>query len=246
MAIDDEIDAARVRIEYGKTTITPKVVSTILEGLAAVGVTPAKPAAFFMKKVFEQREDNTLFLLEATISKLRRLEEKVKTFSDSHKQFVEEQLPRLLVEAVSKAERTGSKERIERLSLIVVHTVVKGPAADLEQVDEMMRVTVDLGHAEIDVLAKIYSVQGLELARTGFLPEMNLANSTWRDLQSAFHLFKSSEINSICAKLQSLGLVTQVPRIATTLDLTSIPYAVLRKGADYLQAVGQLYTAKII
>jgi hypothetical protein len=53
---DDEIDAARVQIEYGKVSVAPKVVTTILEGLAAVGVTPAKPAAFLVKKVFEQRE----------------------------------------------------------------------------------------------------------------------------------------------------------------------------------------------
>ncbi len=246
VAIDDEIDAARVQIEYGKASVAPKVVTTILKGLAAVGVTPAKPAAFLMKKVFEQREDNTLYLLEATISKLRRLEEQFRTFSASHKQFVEEQLPRLLVEAVSKAERTGSKERIERLSLIIVHTVVEGPSADLETVDEMMRVTVGISDVDISVLAQIYSVQGQELARTGFLPEMNLANRTWKDLQTAFPIFRSSEIHSICAKLQSLGLVTQVPRIATTLDLTSIPYTVLRKGAEYLELLGKSYTATII
>jgi hypothetical protein len=33
-------------------------------------------------------------------------------------------------------------------------------------------------------------------------------------------------------------MVAQVERIATTLDLTSIPYAVLEKGAHYLEAIG--------
>jgi len=106
-------------------------------------------------------------------------------------------------------------------------------------IGEMLRLTVDLSDEDIDVLALIYSVQGDELKRTGFLPEQNLANSTWRDLQSKYPLFKSSKIHSICAKLQSLGMVAQVERIATTLDLTSIPYAVLEKGADYLEAVGR-------
>ena len=32
MAIDDEIDAARSQIEFGKTGIAPKVVITALEG----------------------------------------------------------------------------------------------------------------------------------------------------------------------------------------------------------------------
>jgi hypothetical protein len=151
-----------------------------------------------------------------------------------------------MLEAVSKAERTGSKEQIERLSLIVVHTLREGPAAKLEMADEMLRVSVELSDADVDVLAKIYSVQGVEMAHLNFLPEQNLANSSWRELQSAFPIFKSSEIHSICAKLQSLGLVTQVPPIATTLDLTSIPYAILLNGRDYLAAVGKLYTARII
>jgi hypothetical protein len=240
MAIDDEIDAAQSQIEYGKTSIAPKVVIMALEGLAAVGVPGTKPAAYFMKKMFEQREDNTAYLLDATILRLRGLEEQVKTLSDTHKQFIAEQLPLLLADAVSKSERTGSKERIDRLSLIVVHTVMAGPTANLEEADEMMRVTVDLTDADIDILAKIYAVQGAELRRMGFQPETNLANNTWRDLQTEFPIFKSSEIHSICAKLQSLGLVTQVPRIQTTLDLTSMPYAVLRRGADYLEAVGKL------
>jgi hypothetical protein len=244
MGIDDEIDAAQSQIEYGKTSIAPKVAVTALEGLAAIGVPAMKPAAYFMKKVFEQREDNTAYLLDATISRLRGLEEKVKTLSESHKQFIAEQLPLLLADAVSKSERTGSKERIDRLSLIVVHTVMEGPTADLEEADEMMRVTVDITDADIDILAKIYAVQGAELRRTGFQPEKNLANSTWRDLQTKYPIFKSSEIHSICAKLQSLGLVTQVSPIGTTLDLTSIPYAVLRKGAEYLKAVGRLPTAQ--
>jgi hypothetical protein len=240
MAIDDEVDAARLQIEYGKTTIAPKVVTTVLDGLAAIGLKQLKPAAFLIGKVFEKREDNTAYLLEATILKLQGLEDRFKTLSDSHRQFIEEQFPRLLIEAVSKAERTGSKERIERLSLIVVHTMVEGPKADLEEVDEMMRVTVDLTDTDVDILTKIYAVQGDELRRTGFQPETNLANNTWRELQSEDPIFKSSEIHSICAKLQSLGLVTQVPRIGTTLDLTSMPYAVLGKGADYLEAVGRL------
>lgn len=239
MAIDDEIDAARSQIEFGKTGAAPKVVTTALEALAAVGIPGTKPAAYFMKKVFEQREENTAYLLDATILRLRAVEEQVKTLSDAHKQFIAEQLPLLLADAVSKSERTGSRERIDRLSLIVVHTVMEGPTADLEEADEMMRVTVDLTDADIDILAKIYAVQGAELRRTAFQPETNLANNTWRELQSEDPVFKTSEIHSVCAKLQSLGMVTQVSPIGTILDLTSIPYAVLRKGADYLEAIGR-------
>jgi hypothetical protein len=246
MAIDDEIDAARAQIEFDKTSVAPKIVTTILEGLVAFGVTPLRPYAFLMKKVSAQREDNALYLLEAVISKTRRLEREFTTLSDAHKQFVEEEFPRLMVEAEGKAEQTRSKERIERMSLVVVHTLRRGPTANLDSADEMLRVSVDLSDEEVDILAKIYSVQFFDLARMNFLPDQNIANTSWRKLQAAFPIFQSSEIHSICAKLQSLGLVTQVPRIITMLDLTSIPYAILRRGAEYVEAVGKSPTATII
>jgi hypothetical protein len=229
-----------------RLSVAPKVVTTILEGLVAIGVTPLKPAAFLMKKVSEQRQENALYLLESVISQVRRLQDEFTSLSDAHKQFVEEEFPRLMVEAVSRAEQTLSKERIERLSLIVVQTLREGPQPSLDSADEMLRVTIDLSEEDVDILAKIYSVQFVEIARMNFLPDQNIANSSWKKLQAAFPIFQSSEIHSICAKLQSLGLLTQVPRITTMLDLTSIPYAILRRRAEYVEAVGKLHTAKVI
>jgi hypothetical protein len=236
VAIDDEIDAARIQIEFGKTTIAPKIVTGILDGLVAVGL-PIKPAAFMMKKVYEQREENTAYLLEATISKLRRLENEFRSFSEAHRKFVEEELPRLMVEAVSKAEQTRSKERIERMSLIVVRTMLQGPSADLGKADEAIRISVDRDEQDIDILAKLYDSQAGEIRRRGFLPELNLVNKSWKELQDQFSIFKSSEIYSICSKLQSFGLVSQVTRMPTVLDLTSTPYSILRKGAEYLESI---------
>jgi hypothetical protein len=144
-----------------------------------------------------------------------------------------------MVEAVSKAQETGSKERIDRLGLVVVASILKGPSSSIDLADEMIRVSVEVSAQDVDVLATIYSVQAQGLIHLDFLPEQNLANSTWRQLQSSHSLFRSSAIHSICAKLQSLGLIAQVERIPTTLDLTSIPYSVLRNGAEYLQLIGK-------
>jgi len=237
MAIDDPIDAARGQIEAGKGSPVPKVVATILEGLAAVGFTKLKPAAFLLSRIAEQRASNTQYLLDVVIQLVRRLEEQLRVIYQRHQDFVETELARLTLEAAARAQQTSSQERIERLGLVVVRSVLRGPSADSELPTEMLRVSVELSAEDVQVLAQIHSVQGDELARTGYLPEENLANSTWKQLQTAFPLFRSSAIHSICAKLQSLGLVTQVPRIPTTLDLTSIPYAILRNGAIYLDLV---------
>lgn len=237
MAIDDEIDQAQLQIEYAKTTVAPKVVTGFFEVLSAVGVKKAKPIAYLLQKVFKQREDNVQYLLDATISRLRGLEKQVETFTAEHKLFIEEKLPQLLIEATHRTEQTRSKERIDRLSLIVVHTVVQGPSSSLEEVDEQLRITIDLAEEDIDILCKIYDSQFRELSFLKFMPERNVVNSSWKQLQDSNPIFKSSEIYSICSKLQSLGLIAQVPPINTTLDLTSMPYGLLLKGANYLKAI---------
>jgi hypothetical protein len=239
MAIDDEVDAARVQIEFGKTNVAPKIVTGILDSLVALGL-PIKPAAFLMKKVSEQRENNTAYLLEATISKLRQLENEFRSFSEAHKDFVEEQLPRLTLEAVAKAEQTRSIDRIERMSLIIVHTMREGPNADLAEADDAIRISIDIDDRDIDILRKLYDGQEKELRRRQFLPELNLVNNSWKTLQDQFPIFRSSEIYSTCSKLQSFGLVTQVSRMPTVLDLTSTPYSILRKGAEYLKSIKPL------
>lgn len=238
MAIDDEIDATRKQIEFTRKSPAAKAVSTILDTLVGFGVPALKPASTVMKRLVEQREDNTAYLVEAVILRLRTLEEQFKALSEEHKRFIQSEGPRLLLEAAARAETIRSRTRIDRLSLIVVNTLLEGAKVDLDSADDMLRVTVDLSERDIDVLAKIYAVQANALAQLNFLPEQNMVNSSWRDLQSKDPLFKSAEIHSICAKLQGLGLVTQVPPIPTTLDLNSVPYSVLREGALYLRAIG--------
>jgi hypothetical protein len=238
MAIDDEIDQAKLQIEYGKKSVAPKVVTALLEACTAIGL-PTKLSTFVMKKVSDRKEDNVEYLLEAVIARLRTNEADLKSLSEEHKKFVEKEFPRLMLEAVDRAQQASSTEKIDRLSLIVVHTVLVGPEVNLVEVDEALRITIDLNENDIEILAMIYSVHAKQVWRRGFLPDLNIANNTWKDLQTDYPVFKSSEIYSICSKLQSFGLITQVERVKTVLDLNSTPYSILRKGADYLEAIGK-------
>ena len=238
MAIDDEIDAARSQIEFDQPSIAMKATTTILDTLAGLGLKSLKPYATVMKLVSTQREENTRYLVEAVILKLNRLENQIKSIDEAHRRWIKEIFPGLMVEAVSRAEETRSNDRIDRMSIIVVHTIMHGPAADLNKTGEALRITVDLNDEDLDILGKMYDAQAKDVRRKGFLPELNIANTSWKALQDQFQIFKSGEIYSICSKLQSLGLVVQVSRISTTLDLTSTPYCILRKGAEYLEAIG--------
>jgi hypothetical protein len=237
VAIDDEIDQAKLQIEFGKKSVAPKVVTALLEACTAIGL-PTKLSTFVMKKVSDRKEDNVEYLLEAVIARLRTNETDLRKLSEDHKNFVEKEFPRLMLEAVDRAQQASSRDKLDRLSLIVVRTVFAGPKVNMVEADEALRVTVDLNEEDIDILGKMYDAQANDIRRRGFLPELNIANTSWKALQDKFQIFKSGEIYSICSKLQSFGLVAQVTRIPTTLDLTSTPYCILRKGAEYLEAIG--------
>jgi hypothetical protein len=244
MAIDDEIDQARLQIEFDTPSAAPRVVTTILDVLSSLGAKPLKPVAAIMKLANERRASNVQYLLEATIARLRTVEDELKSLSEEHKRFIEEEFPRLLLEAVDRAQQASSKSKIDRLSMIVVQTTLQGPTASLAEADEALRITVDLNEEDIDVLASINSVQMLEL-RGSFIPDINIVNQSWKKLQGLAP-FNSPKSYSICAKLQSFGLIVQVERIPTMLDLKAIPYSILKKGADYLDTIGKLYSATIV
>src|SRR5580658_6785452 len=102
--IDDPIQAALMQIEFDRTSPAPQAILNFLEGLASIGVPTTKPAAFLMKRVIERRADNTRYLLDAVILNVRTLEEQFKMLAQQHSDFVENEFPRLMVEAVSKAQ----------------------------------------------------------------------------------------------------------------------------------------------
>jgi hypothetical protein len=245
MAIDDPIDAALAQVESDQTSPAGETVVAVLEGCSAIGVPMTDAAAKLIKLFTRRREENVSYLLEVVIGELQRVRKELQGLSESHKRFIETEFPRLMVEAVAKAEQTGSKDRIERLGIVVVSAISRGPSDSTDLADEMLRISTALSNRDVDILVQVYSIQSQPLARSGFLPELNIVNDTWKSLQSLPD-FRSPQIYGICAKLQSLGLLAQVERIPTKLDLSSIPYALLPQGAAYVEYLGRDHTATII
>lgn len=243
MAIDDPLDAAILRIEADEG-IAGSVISA-LEGCASIGVAPASAAAKLIRLVTHGREENVKYLLDVVVTEVRRVRLQVEQLSEEHRRFIEEEFPKALTEAVSRAEETASKTRIRRMGVIVVGAMVHAPTGAAEAVSEMLRVSVALSDEDLEILARIYSVQVRPLTQVGFLPDQNVANTTWQTLEK-LPGFRKPSIFGICAKLQSLGLLVQVERVATMLGLTSIPYSLTINGKEYVEAVGKASTATVL
>jgi hypothetical protein len=110
------------------------------------------------------------------------------------------------------------------------------PGQPSDLADELIRIASELSDAEVAVLRDIYEVQVRALAKYG-RPDIDEVNNSWVQLMSARHVFTGNDIQSICAKLQSFGLVTMVERKMTALDLYTTPYGLLSRGRAFIEYV---------
>src|SRR5207237_573175 len=128
-----------------------------------------------------------------------------------HRRFLVEEFPSLVLDATTKAEDLAFKTRIARIAQILASAAEAGPSRSADYTEEMMRVAMALSDADVMVLAEVDNVQAKEIAPTGYVPN-ELVNDAWRDSPPEVSGLNDGQIQSICAKLQSFGLVTRVDR----------------------------------
>jgi hypothetical protein len=152
-----------------------------------------------------------------------------------------DQMPGLVVDGLRRAEQTCATERVRRLGRVLVHAVEVGPRDGADYAEEMLRIAAELAEREIAVLNEMkraypLSINGPENERYFRLTASGLFERIkWRELG-----FLPQELESICCKLQSFGLVGRV-------DVSLVPYhslegqrrtyELLRKGWDFVEYI---------
>lgn len=155
--------------------------------------------------------------------------------SAAHRQFMADEMPGLVLDVLRRAEQTRAKDRIGRLGRILVHAAEVCARSNADYAEEMMRVAMDLGERDLAVLIQLHEAQR-DLTSTGVV-NREMANEAWRDRPPRVPDMGENEIQSICATLQSFGLVVRIERNNAKLGPTEIPYALLQKGKDFLDYI---------
>ena len=238
MEMENPIRAARQVIEADERDLPSKTVMKI-EKLLGIAIPPAAPFSRALETlVGRKKAENRDFLFQIVVGELEKLLDQEMKFSDEHKRWVHDGFPGLLVEGLRRAEETRSRERIVRLAKVIRSALEFGPIQPADIAAEMMRVASELSEQDILALAKIYGVQGGHLSGASRQPDINVANTTWAQLEKQVTLFRSGDGYSICLKLQSLGLIIAVERIPTgSLGLQSVPFALLPKAVQFLKYI---------
>lgn len=236
MPIDDPIDAAEAMIASDQ-----RQRSALVQGLAdIVDLLPPVKAPLpplierISKWLDNRRAENHAYLLNVVKEELQKLIAKVQTLSNEQNEFLNRDFLPLLLEGFKRAENLRARERIERIGKILGYAAEQGTKMALDHTEEMMRVAMDLTDDDVIVLREIYKTQAPILERNQGRIVIDQVNEAWRHNHPKVRNMDEGEMQSICAKLQSFGLVTQVERRGIKLGPNEIPYGLLQKGHDFV------------
>lgn len=142
---------------------------------------------------------------------------------------------------------TSVKDRLKRLARIVVNGV-KEDDLEAESLDDMMRAAVELKDTDLGLLRELYRWENPILIQKNLNPtnwygEIQRAN---RSLFSSRFLNQEEHLKyrSSYSRLESLGLIQQIPSINSIDGVGFDHYALLMEGKKFYERLQEIGTAK--
>jgi hypothetical protein len=237
MAIDDPIDALQQQFQNEERSTDP-VLRQVADLISQLPLPwPAdKALGAILGHLQADRIAKLELLMTAIREELRRHENLLKELSNGSKPETEKRFHGwliLVLDGLKKAERTRAKERVERIGTILANSLVRVPAPGPDDVEEMMRIAMELSDSEIHSLSELVKLQGATVEGSGRISRYDAWNSFPR---GPWGQRPDGEVDSIFSKLESFGLVTRVPpqnNVNITADIQNC-FALLKKGLDFV------------
>jgi hypothetical protein len=173
-------------------------------------------------------------MLDTCQEQVRRLEQdfaKMRANSEASKAR-EELASDLLLDASRKAAVTRAKGRVKRIGLILANAISDSDVADADEIEEMMRVAMELSDGDIKYLKELIRIEGALLANRDHIPRYD-GYMLWEQGSWGGHV--NPELDSAFSKLESYGLVVRIapPNNQNLLADFQNRYLLLKKGARF-------------
>jgi len=181
-----------------------------------------------------RRESNRDYLLETVSQTVRELVDSAQKFDSEHQRFISQEFPALVLDGFAKVERLRAHSRVCRIGLILRNAAVCPAAQSPDEIEELMRVAVEVSDREAQLLGELLRIQPGELGKQGRTDRYS-AWTLWE--KGPWGTGVDSEIDSVFSKLEALGLVTRIPPPSNLTILADFQnrYALLLKGARFSQ-----------
>jgi hypothetical protein len=145
----------------------------------------------------------------------------------------------LLLDAARKAESTRAKARVKRIGLILANAIVEPKPTDADEVEEMMRVAMELSDRDIVFLGELTRIEGSLLQTQDHIPRYE-AHTRWE--LGFWGNLVFPEADSVFSKLESYGLVARIPppnNLNIMADFQN-RYVLLPKGARFVTLIREV------
>ena len=210
MPVDDHpFDALDRQFALEDTSVSP--VSRAVLSIASSVPLPwpiDKAVAKVKEHIGSDSIDRIRLMLETCMTEVRRQGEEIRSHSEqlsrNESETREETAKELLLDAARKAEATRDKARVKRIGMILAHAAVGPRTIDSDEIEEMMRIAMDLSDQDVGLLRELVRIEGAIIAQQGRIDRYS-AHSIWEHGHWGTRL--DPEIESVFNKLESYGLV---------------------------------------
>jgi len=199
-----------------------------------------KGADFLAGRLNKQAEERRNLLLETvadeTVKYGEELDRLKKSVDEHGERTKPEVMAELLMDATRKAQNTRAKERVRRIALILFNALVEPKEADADEVEEMMRVAMEVSDRDVVYLRELVKIEGNLLATREHIPRYD-AHSAWSNGFWGDRVVP--EVDSVFQKLESYGLVTRIapPNNQNIIAEIQNRYVLLPKGLRFVNLI---------
>jgi len=235
MAIDDKLDQAIALIRTDEAQQGPnfaRLLRKTAEGLTTGG--PVGAVAAFSDVLNSEAAGlsagNSAYLLSIVVEEVKRLSLMLDKLPAQHQEFLDRDWVPLLIDADRKARATRAKERVARIGRIISNSALVGPATPADDVEELMRIAMELTDRDVGYLRKLATAHGTQVREQGRITRYT-AHMMWPWREAL-----DPELDSTFSKLESYGLVSQIPppnNLNIQADFQN-RYVLLRKGLNFI------------
>jgi hypothetical protein len=173
-------------------------------------------------------------MLETCMVQVRRLEtgEQARTETDTEAQDRVEIVKDLILDGTRKAEGARARDRVKRIGLILGNAIADADLIDADEIEEMMRVAIDLSDKDVKYLKELIKIEGALLESRDYIPRydgyMKWELGFWGGTTDP-------ELDSVFSKLESYGLVARIapPNNQNIMADYQNRYLLLKKGSRF-------------
>jgi hypothetical protein len=231
MPIDDRLGALEKQFQMEDLSAsTGGKVALELASLAPLPWPFSKIIERLKARLVAEETERIRLMLTVCVSEVRKHE------TDLNRMPAPEEFVELLSDAARKAEATRAKERVKRIALILANAMVESKPTDADEIEEMMRVAMDVSDTDLKYLAELIRIEAAQLAAQDHIARFD-AHMIWE--KGFWGTRIVPEIDSVFSKLESYGLVARIPppsNLTISADFQN-RYVLLKKGLRFAELI---------